>query len=155
MSATTERTDPLRAFKFKIFFGGSEPVALVSKMSALKMSTEVVQWREGGDNNTQRNLVGKTKYEPITFEQGLIVDNEEFDEWVEQVNKIGTENIAEGEYRRDLRVEVADLDGETVVSYEMYGCWPSEFQALPEFDANGNAVGIKTLKVECEGWKKS
>ena len=155
MSAEAQRVDPLRAFKFKIYFDGSDPVALISKMSPLKMSTEVVQWREGGDNNTQRNLVGKSKYEPITFEQGLIVDNTQFDDWVSKVNALGVDNIGTAEYRKNIRVEVADLDGGTKMTYEMYSCWPSEYQALPEFDANGNAVGIKTLKVECEGWKKA
>ncbi len=153
MSASAQRTDPIRVFKFKVYFDGADPVALVSKMSALKMSTEPVPWREGGDNNTQRNLPGKSKYEAITFEQGLILDSTAFSEWVNQVNIIGADNIGTAKFRKDIKVEVSGLDGKTVLTYEMYGCWPSEFQALPELDANGNSVGIKTLKVECEGWK--
>lgn len=152
MSAAATRTDPIRVFKFKLTIDGAV-VALVSKMSALKMSTELVQWREGGDNNTQRNLPGKSKYEAITFEQGLVLDDAVFSGWVNQVNIIGTDNIGTAAFRKDIQVEVMSLDGTTALTYIMYGCWPSEFQALPELDANGNSVGIKTLKVECEGWK--
>ncbi|NHI03568.1 hypothetical protein DYY67_1363 [Candidatus Nitrosotalea sp. TS] len=149
------RVDPLRTFRFKIYFGDATPVALVSKMSALKMSTEVVNWREGGDTNIQRNLPGKSKYEPVTFEQGLVVDNTAFDEWMETLNKLGTDNIGTESFRKDLKVEVEDIDGATSLTYELYSCWPTEYQALPDLDANGNAVGLRTLKVTCEGWKVS
>ena len=150
-----DRIDPLRAFRFKISFG-AEAVALVSKMSPLKTSIEVVKWREGGDNNTQRKLVGATSYEAVTFDQGLVVDNATFQDWVSQVNSLGTDNLATAPYRKTVKVDVLDIDSaDPVESYELYDAWPSEYQSLPEFDANGNSVAIKTLKVEIEGWKKT
>ena len=44
--------------------------------------------------------------------------------------------------------------GQAVLAYEVYRCWVSEFQALPELDANANAVAIQTIKLENEGWKR-
>jgi len=147
---------PFRATKFRVYFEGkSEPVALVSKMTALKRTTEVVEWREGGESNTVRKLAGKTKYEPITLEQGMSLDSD-FEEWADRVNKWGGTDLAQkdNEFRKELRVEVLDLDGEVVLKYKMHKCWVSEYTAVPDLDANGNAVAIKTLKIENEGWEK-
>lgn len=147
---------PYRNFKFRVYFEGkSEPVALVSKMTALKRTTEVVEWRQGGESNTVRKLAGKTKYEPITLEQGLSLDTD-FEDWADQVNKFGGTDLAkkDNEFRKELRVEVLDLDGEVVLKYKMTKCWVSEYTAIPDFDANANAIAIKTLKIEHEGWEK-
>ena len=147
---------PYRNFKFRVYFEGkSDPVALVSKMTALKRTTEVVEWRQGGESNTVRKLAGKTKYEPITLEQGLSLDTD-FEDWADQVNKWGGTDLSEkdNEFRKELRVEVLDLDGEVVLKYKMHKCWVSEYTAIPDFDANANAVAIKTLKIENEGWEK-
>jgi phage tail-like protein len=149
---------PYRNFKFRVYFEGkSEPVALVSKMSALKRSTEVVEWRQGGESNTARKLAGKTKYEPITLEQGLSFDAD-FEDWADRVNKWrDCRDLAQkkdNECRKELRVEVLDLDGEVVLKYKIHKCWVSEYTAIPDLDANSNAVAIKTLKIENEGWEK-
>jgi phage tail-like protein len=147
---------PYRNFKFRVYFEGkSEPVALVSKMTALKRTTEVVEWRQGGESNTVRKLAGKSKYEPITLEQGLSLDTD-FEDWADRVNKWGGTDLSQkdNEFRKELRVEVLDLDGEVVLKYKMHKCWVSEYTAIPDFDANANAVAIKTLKIENEGWEK-
>jgi phage tail-like protein len=147
---------PYRNFKFRVYFEGkSDPVAMVSKMTALKRTTEVVEWRQGGESNTVRKLAGKTKYEPITLEQGLSLDTD-FEDWADRVNKWGGTDLSQkdNEFRKELRVEVLDLDGEVVLKYKMHKCWVSEYTAIPDFDANANAVAIKTLKIENEGWEK-
>src|SRR5215211_7479892 len=147
---------PYRTFKFRVYFEGkSEPVALVSKMTALKRTTEVVEWREGGESNTVRKRVGRTKYEPLTFERGLSLDSD-FEDWADLVNKFGGTDLSkkDNEFRKELRVEVLDLDGEVRLKYKMHKCWVSEYTAIPDFDANANAVAIKTLKIENEGWEK-
>ena len=147
---------PYRNFKFRVYFEGkSEPVAMVSKMTALKRTTEVVEWREGGESNTVRKLAGKSKYEPITLEQGLSLDTD-FEDWADRVNKWGGTDLSQkdNEFRKELRVEVLDLDGEVVLKYKMHKCWVSEYTAIPDFDANANAVAIKSLKIENEGWEK-
>ena len=147
---------PYRAFKFRVYFEGkSEAVALVSKMSALKRTTEVVEWRQGGESNTVRKLAGRSKYEPITLEQGMSLD-EDLESWADRVNKWGSVDLSEkdNDFRKELRVEVLDLDGEVVLKYKMHKCWVSEYTAIPDLDANSNTVAIKTLKIENEGWEK-
>jgi phage tail-like protein len=147
---------PYRNFKFRVYFEGkSEPVALVSKMTALKRTTEVVEWRQGGESNTIRKLAGKTKYEDITIEQGMSLDPD-FEDWADQVNKWGGTDLSQkdNEFRKELRIEVLDLDGEVVLKYKVHRCWVSEYTAVPDLDANANAVAIKTAKFVNEGWER-
>jgi len=147
---------PYRNFKFRVYFEGkSKPVTLMSKMTALKRSREVVEWRQGGESNTVRKLAGKTKYEPITLEKGLSLDTD-FERWADRVNKHGVIDLAQkgNEFRKELIVEVLHLDGEVVLKYKLHKCWVSEYTAIPDLDANANAVAIKTLIIENEGWEK-
>jgi phage tail-like protein len=148
---------PYRNFKFRLYFEGkSEPVAMVSKMTALKRTTEIVEWRQGGgESNTIRKLAGKSKYEPITFERGLSLDTD-LEDWADLVNRWGGTDLAkkDNEFRKELRVEVLDLDGRVVLKYTMHKCWVSEFTAVPDLDANANTVAIQTLKIENECWEK-
>jgi phage tail-like protein len=153
--ATATKILPYRNFKFKVFFDKPDAVALVSKMSALKRTTEVVEWRCGGDSNTPRKRAGKTKFEPITMEQGISLDTD-FEDWADRVNKFGEGGQAQqdNDFRKDIRVEVLDLDGQTVLKYKIRSCWVSEYTAVPDLDANANAVAIKTIKIENEGWER-
>jgi phage tail-like protein len=124
-------------------------------MSALKCTTEVVEFRQGGQSNTSFKLPGKTKYEPITIEQGLSLD-QEFEEWASLVNQFGEINLPKDKesMRKTITLKVFDLDDKPVLQYEIYRCWVSEFTATPEFDANANAVAIRSIKIENEGWKR-
>ncbi len=146
---------PYRNFKFRVYFEGkSEPVALVSKMSALKRTTEVVEWREGGESNTVRKHPGKSKCDPLTMEQGLSLSTD-LEDWADLINQWGS-NLAkkDSEFRKEMRIEVLDLDGEVVLKYKVHRCWVSEYTAISDLDANANAVNIKTLKIENEGWER-
>jgi phage tail-like protein len=147
---------PYRTFKFLVYFEGNpDPVALVNKMSALKRTTEVVEWRQGGESNTVRKLAGRTKYEPITLEQGVSSTDSDFEDWANRVNQWGGDKgQTDNDFRKELRVEVLDLDGNKVLKYKLHKCGVSEYTAIPDLDANANTVAIKTLKIENEGWEK-
>jgi len=152
---TPQRFDPYKNFKFRIKFGDStEYVAGVSKISALKRTTEVVEHREGGDPSTVRKSPGQSKYEAITLERGVTHDLE-FENWANKVWNYGQHLGAEvslGDFRKNVTIEVYNEAGQKVISYYVYNCWVSEFQALPELDASANSVAIQTLKLENEGW---
>ena len=45
-------------------------------------------------------------------------------------------------------------EGQLVLAYKIYRCWVSEYQALPELDANASAVAIQHLVLENEGWER-
>ena len=154
-SVNTHRFDPYKNFKFRLKWDGRY-VAGVSKAGALKRSTEVVEHREGGDPSTSRKSPGRTKYEAITLERGVTHDLE-FEAWANKVWHVGAGLGAEvslKDFRKDVILEVYNEAGQVVLAYKIYRCWVSEFQALPDLDANANAIAIQTMKLENEGWER-
>jgi phage tail-like protein len=155
--ANPTRFDPYKNFKFRLYFvGRPDPVAGVSKITGLKRSTEVVEHREGGDPSASRKSPGRTKYEAITFERGTTQDID-FEAWSDKVWSLGAglgTEISLKDFRRDLIIELMNEAGQTVLKYKVYRCWVSEFQSLPDLDANANAVAIQHIKVENEGWER-
>ena len=152
-SVNPTRFDPYKNFKFRVKWDG-QYVAGVSKMGALKRSTEVVEHREGGDPSTSRKSPGRNKFEAITLERGVTHDLT-FEAWANKVWDFEGGPGAESslaDLRKDIIVDVFNEAGQKVISYKIFRCWVSEYQALPDLDANANAVAIQTLKLENEGW---
>ena len=148
------RYDPYRTFKFQILIDG-KPVAGLKKMGALKRKTEAVKWRAAGDPSKERILPGGTSYEPITLEQGLSHDPV-FEIWANLVNNIeGDAAMSLKNFRKDIVINVLNLQGTVAISYKLFRAWVSEYQALPEMDAGAmNAVGIQTITLQHEGWQR-
>jgi phage tail-like protein len=154
-SVNAERFDPYKNFKFRVKWDGRF-VAGVSKISALRRTTEVVQHREGGDPSSSRKAPGRTNYEAITLERGVTHDTE-FEKWANKVWNFGTSLGAESslkDFRKEIQIEFYNEAGQLAITYNVHRCWVSEYQSLPELDANANAVAIQTLKLENEGWER-
>lgn len=150
-----QRFDPYKNFRFRVKLEDGRYVAGISKVSALKQTTDVVRHREGGGPSTSKSP-GQTKYEAITLERGVTHDPE-FEQWANKVWNHGSGLGAEvslKDFRRDLILEVYNEAGQLAIAYKIFRCWVSEFQALPELDASANAVAIQTLKLENEGWEQ-
>ena len=147
-----QRFDPYRNFKFKVKIN-NEVVAGLSKMSAIKKSTEGIDWFEAGDNFNPRRLPGKTKYEPVTLEKGMTEDRV-FEDWANLVNKFQGNLIAPDNFRKDIQIQVCNMNGEPVVTFNIFSCWVSEFQAVPDMDVTQNGVAIQTIKLENEGFDR-
>ncbi|MFL4470091.1 phage tail protein [Tateyamaria armeniaca] len=147
------RIDPYKNFKFRVYFAGiPDPIAGMSKVGALKRTTETVSHRDGGDNSTPRHSPGTSKFEPITFERGVTHDPA-FEEWANLVYSTnGDAAISLANFRRDLRVDLLNEQGVVAKSYLIFRCWVSEYTALPELDANANATAIEMATVQNEGW---
>lgn len=154
-SVNTNRFDPYKNFKFRLKWDGRY-VAGVSKASALKRTTEIVEHREGGDASTPRKSPGITKFEALTLERGVTHDTE-FEIWANKVWNYGSGLGAEvslQDFRKDIILEVYNEAGQLALAYKLFRCWISEYQALPELDANANAVAIQTIKIEMEGFER-
>lgn len=154
-SVNAQRFDPYKNFKFRVKWEGRY-VAGISKVGALKRSTELVEHREGGDPSSSRKSPGRTKYEAITLERGVTHDPD-FERWANKVWNYGSglgSEVSLKDFRKDIIIELYNEAGQLAVAYRVYRCWVSEFQALPDLDANANAIAIETLKLENEGWER-
>ncbi len=149
------RFDPYKNFKFRVKWDGKY-VAGISKVGGLKRTTEVVKHREGGDPSTTRKSPGRTEYDAITLDRGVTHDKE-FEQWANKVWNFGSglgSEVSLKDFRKDLIIEFYNEAGQLAIAYKVFRCWVSEFQALPDLDANANAVAIQHIKLENEGWER-
>ena len=152
-SVNAYRRDPYKNFKFRVKWDGMV-VAGVSKVSALQRTTEVVEHREGGDANLDRRSPGVTKFDPIVLERGVTHDTA-FEDWANLVFDIqGDAAMSLAKYKKDIVIELLNLQGTVVKAYKVYNCWVSEYQALPDLEANSRTVAIERLVLENEGWER-
>ncbi|MEZ5184145.1 MAG: phage tail protein [Candidatus Nanopelagicales bacterium] len=154
-TVNANRFDPYKNFKFRVKWDGRY-VAGVSKVGALKRTTEVVKHRSGGDPSSSRKSPGRSEFEAIMLHRGVTHDVE-FERWANKVWNYGSGLGAETslkDFRKDIILEMYNEAGQLVIAYHVYRCWVSEFEALPELDANANAVAIQSIKLENEGWER-
>jgi len=154
-SVNPQRFDPYKNFKFRVKWDGRY-VAGVSKVTGMKKTTEVVKHREGGDPSSSRKSPGRTEFEAISLDRGVTHDTE-FEKWANKVWNFGAGLGAEvslKDFRKDIIIDLYNEAGQLAISYKVYRCWVSEYLALPDLDANANAVAIQHLKLENEGWER-
>ena len=154
-SVNATRYDPYKNFKFRVKWDGRY-VAGVSKVGALKRTTDLVEHREGGDPSSSRKSPGRTKYDAISLDRGVTHDTE-FEKWANKVWNFGSglgSEVSLKDFRKDIIIEVYNEAGQLALAYKVFRCWVSEYQSLPDLDANANAVAIQHIKLENEGWKR-
>jgi phage tail-like protein len=153
--ANPTRLDPYKNFKFRLKWDGAY-VAAVSKVSGLKRTTEVIEFRDGGDASASRKSPGRTDYEAITLERGLTQDRA-FEDWANAVWRLGAalgSEVALANFRKDVYLEFYNEAGQLVLAYKIHRCWPSVYEALLTLDANAADVAIERLVLEHEGWER-
>jgi len=149
------RFNPYPNYAFLVYFGFStSPVAAVSKVSALKCSSDVIEYKDGGSLIILKGL-GRTKYEPITLERGLTFD-QDFADWANAAQLLdkGAPTRSLKNLRKEVRIDLLNEARQPVYRFFVHRCWVSEYQALPDLDAGANAIAIEHLKLENEGWER-
>ena len=154
-SVNARRLDPYKNFKFRVKWDGRY-VAGVSKVGALKRTIDVVEYRSGGDPSTVLKSPGQAKFEPITLERGVTHDPD-FEKWANKVWHFGAglgSEVSLADFRKDILIEMYNEAGQLALTFKVYRCWVSEYQALPELDASANAVSLETITLQNEGWER-
>ena len=154
-TVNVNRFDPYKSYRFLVYFGTStSPVAAVSKVSALKRSSDVIEYKQGGDPVIRKGL-GRTKYEPVTIERGITQDLD-FVTWANyaQVLDKGSGSSSLKNLRQEVRIDLLNEAGQPVWRFNLHRCWVSEYQALPDLDAGATAIAIEHIKIENEGWEQ-
>lgn len=154
-TVNSHRFDPYKNFKFRIKWDGRY-VAGITKVSPLHRRTDVIEYRNGGESNNVRTMPGLTHFDPIILERGVTHDLE-FEKWANLTFNIsgglGSEMSLKN-FRKDLVLEMYNEAGQLVIAYKIFRCWVSEYQALPELDANSFAIAIQKIKIENDGWER-
>jgi phage tail-like protein len=152
-TVNTTRIDPYKNFKFRVKWDG-QIVAGVSKVGMLKRKTEIVSHREGGDISTPRHSPGRSSFDPITLERGITFDPE-FEKWANLVYSTeGDGAVSLANFRKDIYIELLNLQGTVVRGYRIFRCWVSEYTAQPELDANANVIAFEMIMLQNEGFER-
>jgi len=151
--------DSYKNYRFRVKWDGRY-VAGVSQVSGLAHPTHQVTFREGGDPGVVRPSPGQTEFAAITLERGVTHDAA-FYQWANKVWDYKNSAASPGsanqivslkDFRKDMIIELYNEAGQKVLAYTVYRCWVSEFAAMPELDAMGDAVAIQQITLENEGW---
>lgn len=153
-----QRLTPYANFRFRVKWDTSYVLG-VSKVSGLSRTTQVIQYREGGDPSPIHLAPGQTEYGPITMERGVSYDvnfeqwaNKTFD-WTNSGSAVG-QNTSLLDFRKDLTIEVYNEAGAKVIAYNVHRAWVSEFHAMSDLDGVGNAVIVESIVIQNEGWER-
>jgi phage tail-like protein len=139
-SVNVNRFDPYKGFKFHVKWDG-RIIAGISRVSV---------------PNQPRPSPGRTKYDAITLERGVTHDTA-FEDWANQVWRLGAPSGGEAalaNFRKDIIIELCNEAGQVALSYKVYRCWVSEYQALAELESDGGSVLIQSITLENEGWER-
>ena len=152
-TVNAHRFDPYKNFKFVLFWDGRQVLG-VSKVGALKRTTEVVSHRSGGDNSIDYKSPGRTKYEALSLERGITHDHE-FEVWANKVHSFaGGPSMDLVGYKKELTLEVRNERGQPALRYFLHDCWPSSYTSVPDLNSNENAVAIESLELQIGGWER-
>ena len=153
--ANPHRLDAYKNFKFRLKWDG-QYVAGISKMSALKRTTEVVSHRSGGDPSTDHKSPGRNKYDAISLDRGLTQDVN-FHDWAGLVWNFGAglgSEVSLANFRKDLYLEFYNEAGQLVRRYKVHRCWPSEYRPLSPLNSDCAEMVIESLTLQNEGWER-
>jgi phage tail-like protein len=143
--ATGKRVDPYRNFNFLVEIDGVTQAGF-SECSGFELSTDPIEYREGGENTTVRKLPGLTKYANITLKWGL-TDSKELYSWYRDVVRGKVQ-------RKNGSIIVLDVDGAEKVRWNFRDGWPTKYNPA-DMNAKGNEVAIETLEIAIEGIERA
>lgn len=124
MTATAQRSDPLRNFKFQVQLVPSGALQTYSKdlgnlgfssMSGLSVTNDVLAYREGGMNTHTHKMVGMSDFSAVSFVRGVFANGDQLWRWQQFIHSWeggvpggSTGADANSDYRCDIIVKVYD-----------------------------------------------
>lgn len=110
-------------YHFLLEVGGAT-VGEFQSVSGLSAETEVIEFREGGENSLVHKLPGRLKYSNIVLKRGYIPDSVLRD-WI--WTNLDPDGMID---RRDGALVLRDRAGNQVVRYEFFDAWPCKWSGF-------------------------
>lgn len=145
-----QRHDPYRNMNFLVQIDGFASMGF-KEVDGLRHSTEVITYREGGDNTIERKSPGRTTWDPISLRRGMTTSVEMY-EWARKVIRVHEASELDPNFRKDIDIVLRDKALKAVKIWRVYNCWVSGSE-IPTLDAMGNEVLLESLTLEHEGWE--
>lgn len=156
------QSDILRGYKFAVSVEQNyfDRVAF-QKVTGLKSSVEVVEYREGNMPDRMEKFAGMMTYDAVTLERGISNDDD-FNKWMKEVCDVlsggqgnlppgsGALDIGAASYRKDITITLYNKSGQPAKEYKLLDAFPSEY-TVGDFDASSNDVVISSLTIQHHG----
>lgn len=141
-----QRKDPFLVFCFKVTLnnvpGFNNATGFFKSAGGIKSETEVIDYREGGVNNTTHKLLGATKWSNIVLKRGF--GDKGLSNWRQMwLNPVGKTRVTG-------KIEQLDTKGTVLATWTFVEAMPVKWE-IGEYDASKSEVVIETLEIAHEG----
>lgn len=149
--------DPLKNFRFRVEVDGIARAGF-SLVEGLQRETEVIEYREGGQNETAQKSAGLSSFPNVTLERGQILQStrggdDDFYNWAQDVHDVAAGGNAL-QYRRDLDIVQYNSLNVEVRRWTILNAWPTVFKPFSDLNGLGNENSIERLVLAHEGFDK-
>ena len=142
------RKDPFVNFNFLVEIDGIVRAAF-HEASGLDSTIGVIEYREGGDNITNRKYPAQLKFSNVTLKWGMSDDTDLYD-W--HLQWVTGDPAAQ---RKTGSIVLQDRQGKTELArWNFVNAWPCHYTA-PSLNAEGNDIAIETLELAHEGVQRA
>jgi phage tail-like protein len=118
-----------------------------TECTGLNSETNVIEYREGSDDNSARKLIGLQKFGNVTLKRGVGVGRQIF-EWRRMATEPSDDPAREP--RRNISIILLDEKRKERVRFNLKNAWPSKWVG-PDFKAAANEIAIEQLEICHEG----
>jgi phage tail-like protein len=152
-SVNATRFDPYKNFKFRVKWDGRY-VAGISKVGGSSGRPRSSSTATAGTRRVVASLLGEAS---TTRSSSIAGDTTSTSS--SGPTRSGTRSglgaeVSLKDFRKDIIIEVYNEAGQLALAYKVFRCWVLRWQAMPDLDANANAVAIQHIKLENEGWER-
>jgi len=181
---STLATDPLRSFRFIVEFTAASDGVFSNKLttgtgapstsamsagfvggfvnvSGLNITTQSIQYREGGYNTTVHQVPGMTTFTPITLQRGVLYGNDQAIAWMRgmfaAVAGDGlTAGVANGKgFRVNMKIYVMDHPNSASsntprMGFDIRNAWITQL-SYTDLNANDGAILFESMNLVHEG----
>lgn len=149
MAETGKEIKPFTNCKFHVEVGQIKE-AVFKECSGLEVSTDLIEYYEGGLNEYPHKLPGRTKLSNVTLKRGFTTSNELFN-WYSEMES----DLLQGKSitRKQVTIKLySTLNNEDLMSWTLNDAFPVKWVG-PVFNAGDAAVAIETLEFAHHGIK--
>jgi len=149
--------DPLKVFRFRIFVDKFVRAG-ATRVTGLNLTTEVIGYREGGDNDIKKKSAGLTESDDIVFSRGQIVGSVEggdtdYEDWSKEVFDVAAGGNA-ANYRKDFDLKMYNAQNVAARTFRVYNAFPKGYKPMSDLDAEKSENSFETLTLANEGWER-
>jgi len=150
----TSVEDPLKVFRFVVEINGMAKAGFM-ECSGLERTSDVTEYREGGDNSTPRKSPGLSKFSDITLKRGQVMDEGQNDlyNWSQEVFDVESLGVDVRDFRRDVDIVVFERGGLEAIRWRVHNAFPSRFKT-PDMNATSSDDAIEEMVLTYEGFQK-